>query len=719
MTSLDAVLAAVTSKLTGPNAVALLLLLASSIIASAAMFLRAHPGPHGPRAWVRYAFPREILAHPSARADFFFWVTRKLLMPLLLLPTSAAVIAAVGYAVHATLGLLLGSGHHSPGPAGPGTILLFTVTALLAYDLSYYLYHRAQHRWPVLWELHKVHHSAEVMVGITKDRIHPLDEIMNRAWDGLVVGTVYGIWLFFAVDLVEATVLGINVYVLRNILMMDLVRHTHLKVSFGPLNHVVLCPHWHQLHHSVDPKHHDRNFGLMLSVWDRLFGTLAVPARGESFTFGIGDRESREYQSLYGLYVLPLLRMGATLLGRAPATGPTAGSTIRLDIVTDQAGLDALAPAWRALEDRAGSGLFQSHAWIAAWWRTAGAPGGFRLRLVAAWEGDRLVGLLPLALRRHGGLRVLEWAAKDCTDYCDALLQPGYPDLPLLLWRAAVEAGGFDLAYLSHLRPGAAMARFARGAPAGLALSPGRRRALATGVQLGEQPDAAAFFQALGKKGRNNHLRGQRILEHMGPVRCRLAEPSEAAELTERLRALKLDWLRREGQASPVLADDGSLLRALAGAAAARGSLRLFALEAGDRLAAGLLCFAEGRRLAAYLTAYDAEFGRASPGSIVLVEAIRWAAAAGFTEVDFLCGDEAYKGRLANATCELGSLVHARTLLGRLALWLDAGAGNRFKAWLERFRTAPARHNSGPDGALASGWSTQGGPAPATRHEAT
>ncbi len=70
------------------------------------------------------------------------------------------------------------------GTPGPVTVLVFTATMLLAYDLSYYLYHVAQHRWPVLWELHKVHHSAEVLVGITKDRVHPLDELINRAWDG-------------------------------------------------------------------------------------------------------------------------------------------------------------------------------------------------------------------------------------------------------------------------------------------------------------------------------------------------------------------------------------------------------------------------------------------------------------------------------------------------------------------------------------------------------
>jgi sterol desaturase/sphingolipid hydroxylase (fatty acid hydroxylase superfamily) len=181
---------------------------------------------------------------------------------------------------------------------------------LIAYDISYYLYHFAQHRFSFLWELHKVHHSAEVMVGITKDRVHPLDEFMNRAWDGVIPGICFGVWSQISLGLVELTIFGVNVYIMRNILMMDFVRHTHFKISFGKLNHVVLCPHWHQLHHSTNPKHYDKNFGLLFSFWDRMFGTLCIPEPDETFKFGLMDRDTDSYHSLFGLYVLPLKKMG-------------------------------------------------------------------------------------------------------------------------------------------------------------------------------------------------------------------------------------------------------------------------------------------------------------------------------------------------------------------------------------------------------------------------
>lgn len=258
-----------------------------------------------------FALPKEVALHPSAKADLLFWITKKALMPFLLIPAGITFVVAVGYVTK--LAITSAFGIEAPliaGPAGPVTVVLFTITMLLAYDISYYLYHTAQHRFPILWELHKVHHSAEVMVGITKDRVHPLDELMNRIWDGVIPGICFGIWAVLQLNLVELTVFGINVYVMRNILMMDFVRHTHFKISFGPLNNVVLCPHWHQLHHSVDPRHYDKNFGLLFSFWDRLFGTLCVPERDEDFKFGLVDRDVRDYQSLSGLYLLPLKKMG-------------------------------------------------------------------------------------------------------------------------------------------------------------------------------------------------------------------------------------------------------------------------------------------------------------------------------------------------------------------------------------------------------------------------
>ena len=326
-------------KLSGPAGLAAGLLLLSIVVSALVVFARSGE-PRTVSGLLRFMFPMDVLSHASARADFSFWFVRKLTNPLIAFPAGASVTAAVGYACHTALGAVFGDAGHLAQQPSIGILVLFTGSMLLAYDISYYWYHNLQHRFPILWELHKVHHSAEVMVGTTKDRVHPLDDIMNRVWDGLVTGPVYGFWLFFAYDPIELTILGLNVYVLRNIIMMDFVRHTHLKISFGRLmNAIVLCPHYHQLHHSTNPKHYDKNFGLMLSVWDRLFGTLSVPEPNESFSFGLG-REGDEYQSTSGLFLLPLRKMAWQLGLRRPAHVPAATRSGDAHAAT-QAGVEA------------------------------------------------------------------------------------------------------------------------------------------------------------------------------------------------------------------------------------------------------------------------------------------------------------------------------------------------------------------------------------------
>lgn len=302
------------SHLSVENCAQIALTWAGVLLAGVLTFRGAHPSGRSLRNFFLHVFPPGIFHHPSARADVLFWLSRRVFMPLLVIPLAVSTVAA-GHVAYWMLVHIVGPPAHRSASPGPGVLLAFTISMLLTYDLSYYLYHRMQHKIPLLWELHKVHHSAQIMVGVTKDRVHPIDEIINRWWDGLIPGLCYGIWLFFALDPVELTVFGLNVYMLRStVLMMDFVRHTHLRLGYGPvLSQVFLSPHYHQLHHSTDPRHWDRNFGLALSVWDRLFGTLVVPEPDEAFEFGLVQNEHDDYQSLTKLHLVPLKKIVARL----------------------------------------------------------------------------------------------------------------------------------------------------------------------------------------------------------------------------------------------------------------------------------------------------------------------------------------------------------------------------------------------------------------------
>jgi sterol desaturase/sphingolipid hydroxylase (fatty acid hydroxylase superfamily) len=309
----------------------MILLLGTLLFAAVVTFVRAGQGQWSFRALFRHILPSGTLTHPSARADFLFWLSKRFIMPPLVLVLGVSTVAA-GHLVYAFLGHVIAHPPHTDH-AGAPTLLLFTLSMLITYDFACYSYHFLQHRIPLMWEFHKVHHSAELLVGVTKDRVHPVDEILSRAWTGAISGSIYAVWLYFVLDPAELLIFGMDAYALINtVIMMDFVRHTHMKLSYGRwLNAVFLCPHFHQLHHSINPQHYDRNFGQVLSVWDRLFGTLKLPKKDEDFKFGLMYSEHDEYQSLPRLYWVPfikaarLVRRGDPLRFPGSAEAHTAG----------------------------------------------------------------------------------------------------------------------------------------------------------------------------------------------------------------------------------------------------------------------------------------------------------------------------------------------------------------------------------------------------------
>ena len=52
------------------------------------------------------------------------------------------------------------------------------------------------------------------------------------------------------------------------------VYHANLRTNYGPLKHILVTPQSHRIHHSIEPRHQNKNFGVLFTVWDRFFGTL-------------------------------------------------------------------------------------------------------------------------------------------------------------------------------------------------------------------------------------------------------------------------------------------------------------------------------------------------------------------------------------------------------------------------------------------------------------
>ncbi|MGI9394546.1 MAG: sterol desaturase family protein [Boseongicola sp.] len=173
------------------------------------------------------------------------------------------------------------------------TALFVTFLLLVSKDFCKYWSHRIMHEWKVLWPFHSVHHSAEVLTPLTVVRSHPMDLIFRNLVTNLVVGVIQGIVLFsFVGEVGLITIGGANIFVFFVNFLTANFRHSHIWISFGPVvEHILVSPAQHQIHHSTAVEHHDKNYGSLFAIWDWAFGTLYIPRRREELTLGLSDAD--------------------------------------------------------------------------------------------------------------------------------------------------------------------------------------------------------------------------------------------------------------------------------------------------------------------------------------------------------------------------------------------------------------------------------------------
>lgn len=177
---------------------------------------------------------------------------------------SFLVSAPLQRALHAAVvGLApgLGADRLAGLPVAAQFAVLFVVM-----DLMSYLAHRLSHRVRLLWLFHSIHHSQPRLTAFTNFRFH-LGDVLFRMFVQFPVYVLLGSPTLAGVPLVWLTVLAS--------VLLEGLAHCDLAWRFGPLGRVLVSPAFHRVHHSVEARHHDRNYGIALSVWDRLFGTAA------------------------------------------------------------------------------------------------------------------------------------------------------------------------------------------------------------------------------------------------------------------------------------------------------------------------------------------------------------------------------------------------------------------------------------------------------------
>jgi sterol desaturase/sphingolipid hydroxylase (fatty acid hydroxylase superfamily) len=267
--------------------------------------------PVGFLAWV---FPARVYRKPS------FWVDVKLtglnwFIDLFTTLNFAAVATLTAWAFGQVLGL-------SPPAPGDGSRVITALVVFMAGDLTLYWYHRLNHGRPVLWAFHALHHSAEEMSPVTAFRHHPLYSITAGLLVAVTVGLAQGTAMALVTGTLDMALLaGLNVFAAVLNLATNNLKHSHIWMRFPVwLEHILISPALHQVHHSIDPKHHDRNYGDVLALWDWMFGTLYIPKTDEVIRFGLGDRNGtplpQRHPTLRAALVEPVARARALLQRR-------------------------------------------------------------------------------------------------------------------------------------------------------------------------------------------------------------------------------------------------------------------------------------------------------------------------------------------------------------------------------------------------------------------
>lgn len=262
-----------------------------------------------------FVFDKDVFLHKSAIQDYFYFVTNAVIY--------VGIVSQLLISIHFFMMLFSGVLNGAFGvPTEPImqvsllSVVLYTLAFALAMDFAVFITHYLQHKIPLLWQFHQVHHSAEVLTPMTIYRMHPVDLFFTGLVGAMLVGLAYAGFTY----LTQATptayeIMGLNVIVFVFYFLGYNLRHSHIWLNYPSwLSHIFISPAQHHIHHSVQRKHWDKNMGLIFAFWDKLFGTLYVPKTYEKLKFGLDDKVQNPFGSVWEMYVTPFKNAWAIIV---------------------------------------------------------------------------------------------------------------------------------------------------------------------------------------------------------------------------------------------------------------------------------------------------------------------------------------------------------------------------------------------------------------------
>lgn len=189
------------------------------------------------------------------------WAANTLMNPLITLPIGVAAAA-------------LDLWSRPAAPFWAGLALDFVLL-----DLWAYAWHRANHAWPLLWRFHRVHHLDQFLDSTSAVRFHPGE---------VAISALARAPLIILADLPIASIALFDTL----LLLAALFHHSNVRLPArleAALRAFVVTPSHHWVHHHVDPRDTNANYGAVLTLWDRLFTSWSPTARWSGMAIGAGD----------------------------------------------------------------------------------------------------------------------------------------------------------------------------------------------------------------------------------------------------------------------------------------------------------------------------------------------------------------------------------------------------------------------------------------------
>ncbi len=345
---------------------------------------------------------------------------------------------------------------------------------------------------------------------------------------------------------------------------------------------------------------------------------------------------------------------------------------LRIELVTEGDRFQELAEDWRALAKRAGTGhhTFQTFGWCMTWWDSCcdGSPAKdcYKLRILAGWDGERLVMVWPMVATKGTAVTMLRWLGTPLTQYGDVLVEQSPMTQHWLAqgWDVICGWDDIDAICMRKVRRDSALYTFVEDR----AVEVGARED-SPFINFTQFADWDSYRATLKSKSRKQQNRFLKNLEKSGSVDF-VVDPSSVRSMSLAGEALEMKraWLERTGRVSTAIDDEasGEFLDTLVCYEGDDLKCHVAALILNGRPVAIEIGLAANQHYCSFIGAYDPEFAHLRPGNVELEMMIRWTVENGYASYDLLAPNDTYKQRWSTGEVEIADFAYPVTLKGKL-----------------------------------------------------